>query len=148
MDAREKNNYDEFNQDEAYAGETRPHESSHDETGTDDTASDNLDPLAEVFRAQLTACLEECAQGRHGLFRDTETGEAWPEAARLRELAAALQSVFSQSERRCALADEFLDLCTIHGESDPGERRLARALIDRMDKGLVGTPTEERPPWW
>ncbi len=111
--------------------------------------SDSLDAPAEVFRDQLTACLEECAQGRKGLFRDLEGSEAeWPEAARLRELALALQAAFAQAERRCALCDEFLDLCSMHGESDPGERRLARALLERMEKGEVGTPTrEERRPW-
>lgn len=118
----------------------------------DETNIDELDRLAEVFREQLTACLEECAQGQKGLFLDLEENtageEGWPEAARLRELAMALQGVFAQAERRCALCDEFLDLCTIHGESNPGERRLARAFLQRIEKGEVGTPTqEERKPW-
>ena len=113
---------------------------------------DELDKLAEIFRVQLSACLEECAQDRKGLFLDLEQSpdgeEGWPAAARLRELALALQGVFAQAERRCALCDEFLDLCSIHGESNPGERRLAQALLDRMKKGEVGTPTqEERKPW-
>jgi hypothetical protein len=117
-----------------------------------DAESDPLDGPAEVFREQLTACLEECAQGRKGLFLDLEESSAseerWPEAAKLRELALALQAAFAQGERRCALCDEFLDLCTMHGESDPGERRLARALLERMERGEVGTPTqEERRPW-
>jgi hypothetical protein len=110
--------------------------------------------LAQVFCEQLTACLEECARGRRGLFSSYEptggeTGsEAWPEAARLRELALALQGVFSQQEERNALCDEFLDLCTIHGEYNPGERKLARALLERIERGEVGTPTqEERKPW-
>ena len=72
----------------------------------------------------------------------------WPEAARLRELAIALQGVFAQQEQRNALCDEFLDLCTIHGESHPGERKLARAFLERIERGDVGTPTqEERKPW-
>ncbi len=78
--------------------------------------------LARVFADQLVACLEECARGRLGLFSDLElTGDeeesrAWPEAARLRELAFALQAILSQAEERNALCEEFLDLCTIHGE--------------------------------
>jgi hypothetical protein len=32
----------------------------------------DLVPLIEAFRAQLLACLEECAQGRRGLFTDRE----------------------------------------------------------------------------
>jgi hypothetical protein len=113
-----------------------------------------LELLAGAFREQLLACLEECARGRRGLFSGHEhlSGEAddaaWPEAARLRELAIALQGVFAQQERQNALSDEFLDLCSIHGEGNPGERRLARALIERIEKGLVGTkPVAEGRPW-
>jgi hypothetical protein len=113
-----------------------------------------LEAIATAFREQLIACLEECARGRRGLFSSLSAQELaegeleWPEAARLRELAAALQSILNQREEKSALADEFLDLCTIHGESDPGERRLARAFLERIEKGLVGTdPQAETRPW-
>jgi len=120
----------------------------------DEVEPSQLEILAQVFREQLLACLEECAQGRRGLFSDyqppSEDAEdgAWPEAARLRDLALALQGVFAQQEERNPLCDEFLDLCSIHGESNPGERKLARAFLERIEKGEVGTPTqEERKPW-
>jgi hypothetical protein len=114
-----------------------------------------LDQLTNAFRDQLLACLDECAHGRRGLFSEREhlggeEGEdrGWPEASRLRELAAALQAILAQTEERDALCDEFLDLCTIHGESDPGEPRLARAFLARIEKGEVGTPTQkEQRPW-
>jgi hypothetical protein len=116
--------------------------------------SDQLNALSGVFSDQLQACLEECARGRRGLFSDLEfTGEdeherAWPEAGRLRELAVALQSIFAQQDQRNALCDEFLDLCSMHGESHPGEPRLARIFLARIERGQVGTPTEEpRKPW-
>jgi hypothetical protein len=114
--------------------------------------SDQANELAEVFREQLLALLEECAHGRHGLFSEYEHlgGEdaGWPEAVRLRELAAAVQAILAQSGERNALCDEFLDLCTIHGENDPGESRLARSFLARIEKGNVGTPTEpEWKPW-
>jgi hypothetical protein len=113
---------------------------------------DQLDALSRVFTDQLLACLEECARGRRGLFSDYVSGDeedkAWPEAARLRELALALQQVFAQQEQRNALCDEFLDLCSIHGESHPGEPRLARDFLARIERCEVGTPTvEERKPW-
>lgn len=115
---------------------------------------DQLDALNRVFSDQLQACLEECARGRCGLFSDLEfTGDkesdrSWPEAVRLRELAIALQSVYAQSEQRNALADEFLDLCSMHGESHPGEARLARTFLVRIERGEVGTLAEEpRKPW-
>ena len=102
----------------------------------------DLDPLIEVFRVQLLACLEECAQGRRGLFTDREHIDpeadkhgSWPEAARLRELAFALQSILAQNEVSDPLCDQFLDLCSIHGESDPGEPRLARSFLAEIERG-------------
>jgi len=113
-----------------------------------------LELLARAFSDQLLACLDECARGRKGLFSDLELlgdggdGGSWHEAARLRELALALQGIFAQQEERNALCDEFLDLCSIHGESHPGERRLARALLERIERGEVGSqPEGERKPW-
>lgn len=103
---------------------------------------EQLQPLTQAFREQLLACLEECAAGRYGLFSDLEhIDEAyekyrpWPEAARLRELAFALQSILAQSEETDFLCDQFLDLCSIHGENDPGEPKLARAFLNEIAGG-------------
>jgi hypothetical protein len=118
-----------------------------------DEPASQLDALARVFADQLMACLDECARGRRGLFSDVsltedEQGRAWPEAERLRELAIALQAILNQDGERNALCDEFLDLCSMHGESHPGEPRLARAFLARIEAGEVGTPTEEeKKPW-
>jgi hypothetical protein len=122
-------------------------------------AQDAMEPeqvrsLSRVFADQLMACLEECARGRRGLFSDLELmGDdegalLWPEAARLRELAFALQAILNQEGERSALCDEFLDLCTMHGESHPGERRLAQMFLARIERGEVGTPTEPQPKPW
>ena len=119
----------------------------------DQTPSDQLELLSSAFSDQLIACLEECAGGRHGLFSDVtlvedDSNREWPEAARLRDLAQALQNVFAQYEQRNPLCDEFLDLCSMHGESHPGEPRLARLFLSRIERGEVGTATEEtRKPW-
>lgn len=113
-----------------------------------------METLSRAFADQLLACLEECAHGRRGLFSDIDLlsddgeGKAWPEAARLRELAFALQAIAYQAGEPNALCNEFLDLCTIHGESHPGEPRLARAFLSRIERGEVGAPTEaEKKPW-
>jgi hypothetical protein len=120
----------------------------------DDLESGQLEFLAQAFCEQLMACLDECARGRRGLFSGYEhlgdEGEdySWPEAARLRELAVALQGVLAQQEERNALCDEFLDLCTMHGESHPGERKLARAFLERIERGEVGAQPEKKGrPW-
>ena len=116
-----------------------------------DLPGEQLEELNRAFAEQLLACLDECARGRHGLFAESvedDAGHAWTEAARLRELAVALQSLLAGQGERNALCDEFLDLCTMHGESHPGERRLARMFLERIERGEVGTPTEEkRNPW-
>jgi hypothetical protein len=112
--------------------------------------TEQFEMLSRAFSEQLLACLDECARGRTGLFSeliDQEDEMSWPEAARLRELAIALQSVLAQHEERNALCDEFLDLCTIHGESHPGERKLARTFLERIERGEVGAPTDSKPPW-
>ncbi len=118
-----------------------------------DTNPVPLDAATQAFAEQLISCLDECARGRRGLFSDYE-GEsadakeiAWPEAARLRELAVALQTILAHQGERNALCDEFLDLCTIHGDSHPGERRLARTFLERIERGEVGTPNEGKGPW-
>jgi hypothetical protein len=111
---------------------------------------DQLEMLSRVFSEQLLACLDECARGRRGLFSElVDDGDenSWPEAARLRELAVALQNILAQHEERNALCDEFLDLCTIHGESHPGERKLARAFLERIERGEVGAQADEKGPW-
>ncbi|MGA7860118.1 MAG: hypothetical protein WCA11_19430 [Terracidiphilus sp.] len=115
---------------------------------------DQLESLSRVFADQLMACLEECARGRRGLFSDLdisaddEPSRIWTEAAQLRQLAIALQAISNQNGEPNALCDEFLDLCTIHGESHPGEPRLARTFLARIERGEVGTPTQsERKPW-
>jgi hypothetical protein len=103
-----------------------------------------VDTLNSAFGEQLMACLDECARGRRGLFSEMIGEQEWPEAARLRQLAVALQAVLAQQEERNALCDEFLDLCTMHGENHPGEPRLARTFLERIERGEVGTPTEEK----
>jgi hypothetical protein len=113
----------------------------------DQLAPEQLESLNRAFSEQLLACLDECARGRHGLFAGQidldDPEETWPEAARLRELAVALQQILAQHNEPNALCDEFLDLCTMHGESHPGERRLARTFLERIERGEVGTSTEE-----
>ena len=114
-----------------------------DQMEPDETAT-----LSRAFSEQLLACLDACARGRRGLFGDPidwdEPEKAWPEAARLRELGLALQGVLAQQGERNALVDEFLDLCTMHGESHPGERKLARMFLERIERGEVGARGNER----
>lgn len=113
---------------------------------------EQLDSLNRAFADQLLACLDECARGRRGLFSEIigEGSEesSWREAEQLRQLALALQGVMAGQGERNALCDEFLDLCGMHGESHPGERRLARIFLERIERGDVGAPAEEERRGW
>lgn len=113
-----------------------------------------LETAEQAFADQLIACLEECARGRQGLFSNYEDGTGgeesggWPEAARLRDLASALQSAAARLGRANALARDFLDLCTMHGEYHPGERRLARTFLERIERGEVDASEDGAPKPW
>jgi hypothetical protein len=113
---------------------------------------EQIQSLNRAFADQLLACLDECARGRRGLFSeyvgDESEVSAWREAAQLRHLAVALQGVLARQGERNALCDEFLDLCSIHGESHPGERRLARMFLERIERGEVGAEVEQQPRNW
>jgi hypothetical protein len=105
----------------------------------DRIAQEQIDPLQSAFREQLIVLLEKCAAGRYGLFVHLDQIQPevarylkWPEAERLRELAFALQSILAQSGESDSLVDYFLDLCSMHGENDPGEPKLARAFLDHI----------------
>ncbi len=110
---------------------------------------DQIEALRRAFSEQLLTLLDECARGRRGLFSEPidldEPEKSWPEAARLRELSLALQNILAAQGERNALVDEFLDLCTMHGESHPGERKLARMFLERIERGEVGVQGEEKP---
>jgi hypothetical protein len=123
---------------------------SNEPIESDPTQSDPLETLSRAFSDQLLACLDECARGRKGLFSSTalDDEEVWPQAERLRELALALPEIFAQQGERNALCDEFLDLCSMHGEHHPGERKLAREFLGRIERGEVGTPTEQERKLW
>ena len=126
----------------------------HDGTSDPEPEADPLETAERAFADQLIACLEECARGRKGLFSDYEGGAGeeatggWPEAGSLRDLALALQSAAERMGRGNALAHDFLDLCSMHGEYHPGERRLARTFLERIERGEVGTSGDGGPKPW
>ena len=145
-------NEDDREPDRTEPNRTEPDRTEPDRGELDRTEFDQLDLLAKAFTEQLMACLEECARGRQGLFSDVELlggqGKSWLEAERLRQLAVALEAVFRQQERSNLLCEEFLDLCSMNGESHPGEQRLARAFLKRIERGEVGfQPPREKMLW-
>lgn len=102
-----------------------------------------LDELEREFDELLIPCLQQSAQGRWGLFgaydrvKQQNSGMArwlsWPEADRLRELAAAIlnsKTEFGADHWSC---EEFLRLCSLHGANDPGEPKLAASFLKQIE---------------
>jgi hypothetical protein len=96
-----------------------------------------LEITEREFRELLIPCLQACAEGRWGLFGayDAFPGfENWsPGGNRLRELAKSIRAIRSESGERSELCEEFLTLCTFHKSNDPGEPKLAKAFLERIE---------------
>ena len=96
----------------------------------------NIAELCRIFREQLLACLAESAHGRTGLFAADEV-DPWPEAEQLRELAVAIHGLMARLRldlEESRIVEQFLDLCSMHGDSHPGEARLARQFLEVLEK--------------
>ncbi len=79
----------------------------------DEVDPEQLETLASVFREQLLACLEECAQGRKGLFSHFDGGEeesGWLEADRLAGAGTGVARGFyarRKNRMRCATSSSI-----------------------------------------
>jgi len=102
-----------------------------------------LEAMEQEFQELLTPCLRTCVAGRWGLFGayDSFRGfENWsPGGNRLRELAKCIQAIRSESGEKSELCEEFLSLCTFHKANDPGEPKLAKAFLERIESRGRGT---------
>ncbi len=101
---------------------------------------ERLEQLEVEFSELLIPCLQQCTHGRWGLFgaydRFPEI-KAWvsgPEIERVRELAVSIRRIRAASGERNELCEEFLGLCTFHRPNDPGEPKLAKAFLERIEK--------------
>jgi hypothetical protein len=94
--------------------------------------------LAEIeaeFRPLLVSCLQECAQGRYGLFGQNDHLDpegrywGWPNAKRLMDLAQEIKSIRSEFGQTDGSCDRFLGLCALRGSNVSGEPRLAAEFL-------------------
>lgn len=86
----------------------------------------------------LVSCLQECADGRWGLVGQNEATDSrgwlsWPEADRLKSLAAELKTANEAAGSQNELWDQFLNFCSLRGPQVPGEPKLAAALLASID---------------
>lgn len=104
---------------------------------SDKIRAQKLKAMEQEFQELLIPCLQACAEGRWGLFGtyDAFPGfENWsPGGNRLRELAKSIQFIRSESGERSELCEEFLSLCTFHKPNDPGEPKLAKDFLERIE---------------
>ncbi len=96
-----------------------------------------LDEIENEFLPLLVSCLQDCAQGRWGLFgQNNPLPDArrldWPEANRLRELAHEIKSLRREAGGRNELCDRFLCLCSLRCPDVPEEPKLAAAFLDDL----------------
>lgn len=105
-----------------------------------------LAQLEAEFRSLLVPCLEECANGRWGLFGQNEQVDpegrywGWPEATRLKELAAEIvtfRTWFGEENQECR---RLLELCSLRGSNVPGEPRLAAEFLAELKPAARAVP--------
>src|ERR1700683_5150802 len=109
-----------------------------------------LAALESEFNETLILCLKQCANGRWCLFgaydRFPELGHrlGWPEANRLNELGASIRAIRTQFGEQNELVEDFYKLRTMHKPNDPGEPKLAQALLDRIESGSARRSAEAK----
>jgi len=99
-----------------------------------------LDALENDFRPLLVSCLEECARGRWGLFKQNEGEEAerylaWEDADRLAQMALEIRHLRSEFGQPSPLVERFFDYVSLRGANVPGEPKLAKAFLEEIRRG-------------
>ncbi len=99
-----------------------------------------LDDLENDFGRLLVSCLEECGNGRWGLFGQNERQEPgkyyqWDEGHRLKETALQIRSLRAEFGLPNPLAERFLYFCSLRGANIPGEPKLAKEFLEEIHRG-------------
>ena len=102
-----------------------------------------LDDLESALRPLLLSCLEECRNGRWGLFGQNDSMEAakylrWEDGQHLKEMALEIRSLRAEFGRPNPLVERFFHYCSLRGGNVPGEPKLARAFLDEIQRGDFG----------
>ena len=99
-----------------------------------------LDDLESDFRPLLLSCLDECGNGRWGLFGQNDSAEAarylqWEDVQRLKEMAFQIRALRTEFGQPNPLVERFLHYCSLRGANIPGEPKLAKTLLDEIRRG-------------
>jgi hypothetical protein len=92
---------------------------------------------AELDRSLISA-LKECASGRWGLFGQNERLDRggylrWGQALHVRQRAAQIHALREEFGQPNPLVERFLYYCWLRGANVPGEPKLARVLLDKIE---------------
>jgi hypothetical protein len=112
-------------------------------TRSDKIQERRLTELEAEFQPLLIDCLEQSSRGRYGLFGQNAHIEhydrifRWPEAKRVKELAAEIQTIhasFGSSNKTCEEFQRFCALSASHQQNTPGEPKLASEFLARIER--------------
>ena len=98
-----------------------------------------LDSLESEFQTLLVACLQECANGRYGLFGQNDHVDPdgrywrWPQSKQLWEMAQEIQEIRSEFGSTNWLCDRLLHFRSLRGSNVPGEPKLAAQLLEEIN---------------
>jgi hypothetical protein len=107
--------------------------------------AERLANLERDFAPLLKLCLNECAQGRWGLFGRNDSPEIrryheWAEADLLKEMAGEIVEMRGEFGIPNALVERFLYYLSLKGPNDPGEPKLAAAFLEEINFARFMTP--------
>jgi hypothetical protein len=99
-----------------------------------------LDALESEFGPLLMSCLEECANGRWGLFGQNDSPELAnyyrsDDGDRLKQTALQIRSLRAEFGRPNLLIERFLYFSSLRGANIPGEPKLAKTFLDEIRRG-------------
>lgn len=102
-----------------------------------------LEDLESDFRPLLISCLEECRNGRWGLFGQNDSAEAakylrWEAGQHLKEIALEIRVLRAEFGQPNPLVERFLHYCSLRGANIPGEPKLANAFLGEIQRGDFG----------
>lgn len=97
-----------------------------------------LESLEREFQKLLIACLQECANGRWGLFGQNEHVDPdgryshWPQPKQLWEMAQEIREIRSEFGTSNWLCERFVHFRSLRGSNVPGEPKLAAQLLEEL----------------
>jgi hypothetical protein len=100
-----------------------------------------LDKIESDFKSSLVTVLNQCANGRWGLFGQNDGFDGskylnWPEAEALKDSAKEIHALREGFGQPNPLVERFLHYCSLRGANVLGEPKLAKVFLDELAKKI------------